>query len=250
MVRRANIGGMEVSLNTESVQRGMRGRGHRREGIISLSVSQGGRDNASGVCTGALKGGCGEGARQVGAWVLGPGVGEGEGSHRGGHGRRRRGAGGGRRGDLGAGAWRPSCGGREEDRIAERRRRSSASGTSACSPAPHTKREAQKASASTGTVSFAILSASTQASSSASYGLGPTGSRERTECRPKASDAPRFGGGIASLKLKVTGESWCASSGSSSRSGGICTAIAHGWCSAKTYSPRGDSAAGPCCGVL
>merc|ERR1719424_2026247 len=130
MVRRANIGGMEVSLNTESVQRGMRGRGHRREGIISLSVSQGGRDNASGVCTGALKGGGG-----------------GEGSHRGGHGRRRRGAGGGRRGDLGAGAWRPSCGGREEDRIAERRRRSSASGTSACSPAPHTKREAQKASA-------------------------------------------------------------------------------------------------------
>merc|ERR1719424_1841260 len=126
MVRRANIGGMEVSLNTESVQRGMRGRGHRREGIISLSVSLGGRDNASGVCTGARKGGCGEGARQVGAWVLGPGVGEGEGSHRGGHGRRRREAGGGRRGDLGAGAWRPSCGGREEDRIAERRRRSSA----------------------------------------------------------------------------------------------------------------------------
>mmetsp|Transcript_23041 Transcript_23041/g.67956 ORF Transcript_23041/g.67956 Transcript_23041/m.67956 type:complete len:243 (+) Transcript_23041:55-783(+) len=242
---------MEVSLNTESVQRGMRGRGHRREGIISLSVSQGGRDNASGVCTGALKGGVrggGETSRGVGA---GPGGGRGRGEPQG---RSRPTPKGGRRRQE----RRPRCrrleafvrGGREEDRIAERRRRSSASGTGACSPAPHTKREAQKASASTGTVSFAILSASTQASSSASYGLGPTGSRERTECRPKASDAPRFGGGIASLKLKVTGESWCASSGSSSRSGGICTAIAHGWCSAKTYSPRGDSAAGPCCGVL
>merc|ERR1719401_299572 len=51
----------------------MRGRGHRREGIISLSVSQGGRDNASGVCTGAPKGGAGRGRDKSGrgCWARG-----------------------------------------------------------------------------------------------------------------------------------------------------------------------------------
>ena len=206
-----------MSLNTESVQRGMRGRGHRREGIISLSVSQGGRDNASGVCTGALKGvrGGGETSRGVGA---GPGGGRGRGEPQGRSrptpkgGRRRQERrprcrrleafvrGEGRRQDRGAAA--------EELSVRHRRVQSSTSheeggaeGLRLGSVEEVSGRCVGRggdcgrpSSASTGTVSFAILSASSQASSSASYGLGPTGSRERTECRPKASDAPAAGG--------------------------------------------------------